>query len=215
MKLSLRSLLWLFVAPFLLVASSSRGSQEINPICFDFNRHKPYVTPLKPPIALLPDKDNSESGEFPDKVGWGSARGVVAKSISELYEKLLDHYTWKPADKHKLQVTPVVKPGYLEFHDLKVNLRPFAFISIDWEEQWAYALAGGTVTKPQKIVISYQKSGGSDKIEKMCGSVTLTKISPKETDIAFYQELKASHQDKDDIVKDELGTLETLRGKKK
>src|SRR5580658_1745915 len=101
---------------FPLLALATWGGQlyaDIKDRCFDFSSVTPIKKPLREPIALVDGKDNKEAGEDAQGVAWGSARGIVNKSIGALYEKLLDHYTWKPANKHRLEVTKIQKPGYL------------------------------------------------------------------------------------------------------
>jgi len=181
---------------------------ELKPGCFDFTT---VPDPLVAPIPLDPTQDTSSFAQFPSGIDWAAARGIVARPIVTVYKLLLDHYTWKPPGKNKLETVEIQKPGFKDFHLVKIVLKPFPLIAITWEEEWAYALVDGTDTDPKKFLISYQKASGTSHLQHLCGSVILTALTPESTDVFLYEQCKASRRNAEDIANGHLGTLKTLR----
>lgn len=179
--------------------------------CFDLS--KKVVQPLRAPIPLE-KTDVTQTGKTEEGYNWAQTRGRVPSSLNAIYTRLLDHYTIKNKDTTELTVTEIKNPNYLALHYMKQKIRPFLFITVEWDEEWAYALAKGTVEDPKEIVISYQYKGGTAHINHLCGNIVLNYLTPKETDIYFYEEMKASHWDEEDALKNFAGTLSTLRGEK-
>ncbi|MEO5970320.1 MAG: hypothetical protein ABIQ95_10375 [Bdellovibrionia bacterium] len=182
------------------------------PLCFDFN--VPVKAPLKTyNFGKSTNKDTTESGKLPDSKGgiWGSALGKVELPIQSIYQLLLDHYTIKNPEKVKLKVYPQERNGYQDFHVLMVTASAVVF-KVNWEEEWAYKIIDGTSANPKKVVISYQKTTGTDYIPHLCGSIVLNSLGPKLTEVYLYEEVNAlGKRSPQDTVKGHIGTLNTLR----
>jgi hypothetical protein len=192
----------------MLTAPSVDAAQTAK--CFDF---KTLVKePLREPIATLSPKDSTAAGKIEGKGVWGAARGRVNASIQDVYQRLLDHYTIKDPTRVKLRVYKRTRPNYMDFHMVMVELKPAPMITLDWEEDWGYFLADGTPEAPKKIVISYQKTDGTDYIPHLCGSIVLKAVTPGATDVSLYEEIEAlGKRSGNDTAKGHLGTLATLR----
>jgi len=200
---------------FMMLISTSLAFSDIYAApatvpCFDFNN--PIKEPLRNPPAARSKKDIGDSGNLPLKGGvWGYARGQVNYPIESIYQKLLDHYTIKDPKRAKLKVYPQDRPGFRDFHVVMVKAILPA-IDIHWEEDWGYVVTEGTEAAPKKIVISYQKTNGTEYMPHLCGSIVLNAVDSKSTDVYLYEEVNAfgkrSHKD---TVHGHFGTLSTLR----
>jgi len=206
----------------------SFADSPAHPLCFDFS--VPVKTPLRaykqgrsageskhpgnPKHKGNPTNiDATESGRFTHSGGgiWGSALGKVELPIQRVYQLLLDHYTIKDPEKVKLRVLPEERPGYQDFHVVMLSFSKL-FMKVNWEEQWAYAIAEGTSIDPKKIVVSYQKTTGTHFIPHLCGSIVLNSLGPKATQVYLYEEVNAlGKRSPQDTVEGHLGTLHTLR----
>lgn len=157
-------------------------------LCFGQFREKIEKPLLKPP-PLKPGSIQSHEGKRgSDGAEYAGARAVVRKPLKDLYLWLLDHTNWKDMSKTRLKTVESKKPGYLAFHTVEVDVNVWAFIRIQWVEEWAYALVEGTLKEPKEIQVSYQKKSGTSHLTKLCGSVTLKAMGPRETDVYFYEE---------------------------
>ena len=176
--------------------------------CFNFA--KKVETPLRP-LPPLDKKNEIRQGGLGDGTEWGSGRGLVPRSITEIRDWLLDHTNWKDKSKTDIVVKEQPKPGYFAFHEVAVDVTVFAFISISWVENWAYALVSGTLENPRRLAISYQKISGTSHLESLCGSVFLQKVSDKLTDVYLYEQAKAGRYKADDMAKMQIANLKVLR----
>lgn len=92
-----------------------------------------------------------------------------------------------------------------------MTIRPVFFITIEWDEDWAYSLVEGTEKDPATIIIYYQKIAGTSHLERLCGNIRLKKNSPTSTDLFLYEEFKASRWSGEDAVRNFLMVLKILR----
>lgn len=202
--------LLLSAAPLIAGEDDSRAPDTAPDPNLCFNFKKRVDTPLRP-LPPLDKNHEIKQGGLGDGTEWGSGRGLVPRSIGELRDWLLDHTNWKDKNKTDIVVKDLVRPGYFAFHEVAVDVTVFAFISISWVEQWAYALVSGTMASPKKIVVSYQKVSGTSHLESLCGSVVLQKVSDNVTDVYLYEQAKAGRYKADDMAKLQIANLKVLR----
>jgi hypothetical protein len=185
-------------------------------LCFgDFNEK--VEKPLLRPPPLRPGSINSQEGKrSSDEAEYAGARAVVRKPLKELYAWLLDHTNWKDMAKTRLNTVESKKPGYMAFHTVDVDVNVWAFIRIQWVEEWAYALVEGTLKDPKEIQVSYQKKSGTAHLPKLCGSVTLKAIDANRTDVYFYEEAVAERYHWEQMLEMHKNNLKRLdEGEKK
>jgi len=101
------------IAPLGLLLALAAGTPGIDGACFDFD--PPVREPLRPPIPMTEDSDNSTYGTYPNGVDWASGRALLAMPIAEVYAKLLDHDNVKDMSKTTLTTTVEEREGYLQF----------------------------------------------------------------------------------------------------
>lgn len=205
------SLVLSLVASLTLFSSSAKGGQK-DETCFNFDTR--VTSPLRTPSQSFSKKDDfSASGNLPKEKGgiWGSLGGRVERPIQDLYTQLLDHYTIKDEKKVRLNVYEQERAGYSDFHVVMVKaITPL--VDVKWEENWAYLVKEGTRENPKEVVISYQKTTGSKFIPHLCGSIVLKAVTPKQTDVYFYEEVNAfGKRSAQDTVLGHKGTLANLR----
>jgi hypothetical protein len=181
--------------------------------CFDLGA--PVTEPLRPPLPLLEGKDNTALGTYPDGLDWAAVRGTIRDPIETVYRRLLDHRNVKDMSKTKLETRVLQRPGLLEYHvvDIAVTVSVVFFKkTITWSEEWGFSLAAGTPEKPERIVASYQKLAGTSHLKHECGNYVLQRLPDGTTDIAMYEEVKATRRSARDTLNMHLGNLRKLRG---
>ena len=177
--------------------------------CFDFKAK--IIKPLHGESALKANDDVKDFGKADKNLTWALTRGEVKKPIQSVLSLLLNHNTTKSPRFHDLDVVTLQDSNYLSRHYVKFKIKPFLFITVEWEEEWGYALADGTPSEPKEIVISYEKVEGTSHIEHLCGSMVLRKLTASSTDVFMYEEAKATQRTATDTMNGVYGTLETLR----
>jgi hypothetical protein len=180
--------------------------------CFDFSTK--VTKPIYGPIAFVANQDANEKGKTSSGSTWAGVRGVVHSPIEKVLSLLLDHENTKSSRVREFEVEKQADPNYLEKHVVKFTIKPFPLITVEWKEQWGFALADGTVDKPSEIVVSYEKTEGTSHIEHLCGSFVLRKLGETSTDLYYYEEAKATNRSVDDTLNGLIGTFKTLRSKK-
>ena len=196
----------------IVLAASGQAAEPPRP-CFDFSAK--IVDPLRPPIPMIPDRDNSAYGTYRNGIDWASSRALVEMPIAVLYAKLLDHRNLKDMKKTTLSTTVLERSGYLEFHhvDVVVLLRAlFLKMKIAWAEEWGYSLVEGSREVPRKIVVSYQKLGGTRYLKHQCGSYVLQAHDEATTDVSLYDEVVADRRSAEDTRNMQAGILRNIRG---
>ena len=181
--------------------------------CFDLASK--IDAPLRPPIPSIEGRDNSAFGTYPSGIDWAAGRALMEMPIEALYAKLLDHRNVKDMRKTTLSTTVLERPGYLQFHhvDVVVLVRMlFVKMKIAWTEEWGYSLVEGTREAPRKIVVSYQKIGGTRHLKHQCGSYVLQAHGEAATDLSLYEEVKADRRSAEDTRNMHAGILRNLRG---
>ncbi len=186
---------------------------EPPPPCFDFTAK--IVDPLRTPIPMIAGRDNSLFGTYPNGIDWAAGRALVDMPIGAVYAKLLDHRNVKNMTKTMLSTTMLERPGYLAFHrvDIAVFLGALFFrVKIAWAEEWAYSLVDGTREDPHRIMVSYQKIGGTRYLKHLCGSYVLQAHDAATTDLSLYDEVVARRRSAEDTRDMQAGILGNIRG---
>jgi hypothetical protein len=197
----------------IVLAASGESAEPPRP-CFDFSAK--IVDPLRPPLPMIPDRDNSAYGTYRNGIDWAASRALVEMPIAALYAKLLDHRNMKDMKKTTLSTTVLERSGYLEFHhvDVVVLLRAlFLKMKIAWAEEWGYSLVEGTREAPRKIVVSYQKLGGTRYLKHQCGSYVLQAHDEATTDVSLYDEVVADRRSAEDTRNMQAGILRNIRAR--
>lgn len=194
-------------------ADQAAAKSAQNPLCFDFAKTQ-YTEPLRAPAPLKEGGRDTYQQGVRTNYEWASGRSIVPRTVKEMYTWLLDHTNWKDMTKTKMKVTVGSRPNYADFHEVAVDVRVWAFITISWVEQWAYKILAGTKEKPEKFLVSYQKVSGTSHLESLCGSVLVSKFDDFDSDVYFYEQAKASRYKADDIMPMHVATIKILKGEK-
>ena len=190
----------------------SAADPEKSAPCFDFTRK--IDEPLRLPIPLVEGRDEAVFGTYPDGMDWASGRAILDVPIRSAYEKLLDPRHVKDMKKTTLRTTLLDSPLYLRRQEVDVVVTVkvlFTKVKVAWTEAWGYSLVAGTPDDPRKIVISYQKTAGSRHLKHLCGSYVLESREDGRTDLALYEEVRASRRSAEDTRRMHAGILRNLR----
>lgn len=196
--------------------------------CFDFSSRIDHL--LRPDLASLPsgsrgtlspdfkeskissqDKDSKDTNNEKDSIFWGTLSGDVHLPVRNVYFLLSDHNTTKSSRVDKMGVTEEMDPHYLLRQRVHFEIDPFPFVTVDWDEQWAFTLLDGTTEKPTKILISYEKVDGTTHIKHLCGNILITQVDPQTSHVLFYEEVQATNQSQGDTVSGLKGKLKNLQ----
>ena len=181
--------------------------------CFDFSR--PILEPLRPPVPAAPDgSDVHVFGRRADGPDWAAGRATIQAPIEHVYGRILEFTCLKDMTKTTVNRHPENRPGFLAFQVVDIAVRVRALVvkkTIEWREAWGFALTEGTPHAPRRIVASYQKVSGTGYIKHLCGSYVMTALDAGRTDLAFYEEVRASRRNAEDTRNMHAGILRNLR----
>jgi len=212
----IQDLFTLVLAIIPLISQPTFGA-GIGDKCFDFSSRIDHV--LRPDLTaqrsgsqgvLAPDSGKPTTNEK-DGIFWGVVTGDVHLPVRNVYFLLSDHNTTKSSRVEKMGVTEEMDPHYLLRQKVHFEIDPFPFVTVDWDEEWAYALLEGTSEKPTKVLISYEKVDGTSHIKHLCGSILITQINPQSSEVLFYEEVQATNQSQGDTVSGLKGKLKNLQ----
>ncbi len=205
LNLNLISLLFFF--PASLLAAGAQAS-----VCFDLT--KPNLRLLRPAPTAFPEiGKETESFGKDEKSGldWASAAGRVNKPVPMILDALLDPMTTRDRDTTTVQVERTQVKGAIQKQHIKVKVKPFFLLTLEWEEEWLYTPKKGRPGKPESVVISYQKTAGTSHIEHFCGNILIQKLTPSVSAVYLTEEIKADRRSAEDAYRGLMGTLRTLR----
>lgn len=211
---------------FLLLLSSPARSAVDSGLCFDFG--KAGLKPLRPAPQSWPPEGKEQSdaswrapeggtGEGKDSIAWGMVSGVVAKPLAQVLRAFEDPMTTRDPKHTRVEVEVLAQPRAWLHQKISVHLKPVFFLTLDWTEEWLFlaqnpGLAGTEAAETAtKVLIAYQKTGGTSHIRKFCGSVLIEKLGPELTGVSLVEEILAPRRKPEDVKQGLLGTLRTLR----
>jgi hypothetical protein len=141
----------------------------------------------------------------------GGAFAALQSSVELPLEKVADQL-WNPNNiknprNTRIQVEELASssPGF-RAKRLQVNLRPFLFVNLDWQELWQRS----DVASGESVRIDYQKTAGEAKLKHFCGWMEARKLGPSKTEVTLYEEIDSSHRSADDVAKGHVGTIGML-----
>jgi hypothetical protein len=197
-----------------LISQPTFGA-EIEDKCFDFSGRIDHV--LRPDLTILASGSqgtlhaSKNTSNEKDGIFWGVLGADVHLSVRNIYFLLSDHNTTKSSRVDKMGVTEEMDPHYLLRQKVHFEINPFPFVTIDWDEQWAFTLLDGTSEKPTKVLISYEKVDGTSHIKHLCGDILITQLTPETSHVLFYEEVQATNQSQGDTVSGLKGKLKSLQ----
>ncbi|MBS1958220.1 MAG: hypothetical protein JST80_01985 [Bdellovibrionales bacterium] len=201
-----------------LFAAANAKPAKHSPPCFNFDQ-KIESTLIKPPAELAKDKDDYDFGrkardasEVRYDFGW--VYGKVNRPVQKIYEQLIDPRTIRPDPDVGIKTKINTPSHFLHRQEISIHIQPVFFLTLDWNETWAYSLLKGTKEKPESILVSYAKTTGTSHIRHFCGNILIQKITPEQSSVYAYEEIEADRRDAKDMLNGVKGTLATLRGEK-
>lgn len=169
----------------------------------------PGLEPLEPNTAPAPMGAPGEAypeaiviltGERPDGVAFGHARGYVKAPLAVVWEAL--RHTDVNADRRAVDewtrvelenTDPTLSHTYL----IQVVVR--SIITARYEVTWRHGLVEGDLETPEKVAVRWQKTFGLALIEILEGSIVLTELDDALTEIEIVERLDAPQTDEDTV----------------
>lgn len=181
------------------------ASAEEEALCFDFR------TKITEPLKEFPrgDGDMVHGGMTADRIAWSFVRGDVQKPLEKMLELIVDHHAIKNPLLTEVIVEPLDKGPYLAHQRVSKTAKAL-FVSVQWKEEWVFALAEGTPESPQKIVISYQKTEGSKHITNFCHNIVLRRTATG-TDFSHYSQGRVTGRSFQQMQDSSLKLLQRIR----
>jgi len=176
--------------------------------CFDFNTR---VIAALHEAPVKAGGDSVESGKRSDGTAWAAVRGGVNKPFPALLARLLDPETTRDPQVNEFKVEKVESPQYLAYIRRKNMVKQLLIMEVRWVEDWVYAVVEGTPQDPKTVVISYQKSEGTQFMERFCGSIVLRHTAGETTEVSQYEESRITGQGVSDRVSGLNDLLAKLR----
>lgn len=216
---------WLFIvvlAAPLFHLPAFAGDDPPAPPCFDFKAaiKEPLVPPLEPsakePIEKTDPFDfgRRERDSTKKRYDFAQLMAHVAAPIETVYERLTDPRTVRPDTSTKITLKDLPEPHFLKQVEQHIWMRPVFFLTLEWDERWAFTLVKGTKAKPEAILASYEKVAGTSHLRHLCGNILIQKLGPEKTLVYLYEEVDASRREAKQVLNGLRGTLSALRGQK-
>jgi hypothetical protein len=167
--------------------------------CFG-NSSTPFIVegdvlePLRESRASWPDTNSGwifKRGSNDDSPGWCDANGFIEASVDEVWQALRD------ADVvvERARVDEWEKVGSCDAEPFEECFDFFTHMSvmgvdIDTIVTWRYDVQKWAGDKPIEMVVRYQKSWGSDVIDRNTGSLILTAVNDTTTRVEYVGEIE-------------------------
>lgn len=181
------------------------------PACFgdSVTVFPPGLEPLEQNTAPAPagrrgDEQPEEivivTGERPDGLAFGHARGYVKAPLALVWEAL--RHTDVNVDRRAVDEWTRVElenadPNLSYNYLIQVVVR--AIITARYEVTWRHGVAAGDPEEPEKVAIRWQKTFGLALIEVLEGSIVLTQLDDELTEIEIVERLDAPQTDEDTV----------------
>jgi hypothetical protein len=215
-------LFWLLILPLLPDQAALAAKDVPAQTCFNF---KAAITaPLVPAPAENPkepmektdpfDFGRKERGGAQQRYDFAQVSGYVQAPVRKIFELLTDPRTVRPDLETKITVKEMPEPHFLKQIEERIHIQPAWFLTLEWDERWAFSLLKGTKEKPETILASYEKVSGTAHLRHLCGNILIQKVSPEKSSVYLYEEVDADRREAKDVLKGLRGTLSTLRGQK-
>ncbi len=178
---------------------------------FTFGECFRFPKPIRKPLSELPlpagQKEASKSGTIPDAGVFAEIHAIVDRPIAEVKKAIDDPYFTRNPDNTSVEIKVDKNPYYLNYQHVTVKVKVFAFISISWDEDWATELLSGTPGVPSAVLYSYEKITGTTHLRRKCGSIRVMELSPKTTDIYWYENVDASRWSEENAFEHLVNTI--------
>lgn len=167
--------------------------------CFG-NEKTSFPEGLEPLEENTADPPVSQDEPFPealsmrhgqDEWDWVHARAYVHASMSRTWEALRDIDVCVDDGRvDRWSVTYDVEEGY----DYSYRIHNVAddIITVEFDITWRHGAVEGTVSDPELVAIRYQKTNGTEFIDRLEGSIVLRPVEDGITELDMVEHLEAT-----------------------
>ena len=177
--------------------------------CFG-NSSTPFIVegevlePLRDSRASWPDNDEGwvfKKGSNDDSPGWCDANGFINAPLDEVWQALMH----EDVVVERARVDEWSKVGSCDAEPFEECFDFFTHMSvmgvdIDTIVTWRYDVQTWDGDTPLSMVVRYQKSWGSDVIDRNTGSLTLEAIDEQTTRVEYVGEIETWGSDDSDAM---------------
>ncbi len=139
------------------------------------------------------------SGQFEDGIYWAHAKANIAAPVSTVWTCFQDPET--VVDRREVDEWSVdfdVEPEF-DF-SMTLHLIVVDFVTVDYDSLWLEEAVEGPETAPTRVVVTWQKSDGTNFIKLLSGSAVLTDDGDDVTRLELIAWLEASSRDEQTLV---------------
>lgn len=180
----------MFVLQGLLLAGSVGGSGGVGyPSGLEPVGENQAQPPAAEPGNPYPERLNLQVGSARG-YKWINARGYVHAPIEKVWEALQEPDV--VIDRRKVASWTVQK-GVLPGAEasFRVNNTVHDLIKVEFEVTWQAGVARGTAEAPEVVAAVYRKTGGTNVIKLMAGSIVARRVSDSVTELELIEHLDA------------------------
>ena len=162
------------------------------------------MEPLRDSRASWPDNDEGwvfKKGSNDDSPGWCDANGFINAPLNEVWQALMH----EDVVVERARVDEWSKVGSCDAEPFEECFDFFTHMSvmgvdIDTIVTWRYDVQTWDGDTPLSMVVRYQKSWGSDVIDRNTGSLTLEAIDDQTTRVEYVGEIETWGSDDSDAM---------------
>jgi hypothetical protein len=155
----------------------------------------------------LPGGARMQKGSRAAAGAYAALQAIVDFPLEQVSDQLWNPANIKNPRNTRLQIEELASSSpAVRARKLKINLRPFLFVNLDWKELWQRR----DVVVGESIRIDYQKIAGEEKLKHFCGWMEARKLGPSRTEVTLYEEIDAPGRTADDVAKGHVGTIGML-----
>jgi len=180
--------------------------------CFDFS--KSIRTPLSDLPLAAGKKEEIKWGAHPSGGVFGEIRTVVERAFDEVKKEFDDPMFTRNRDNTKVEIENIKSDVHNLLQVVHVTVTVFAFVTVSWDEKWAVDILEGGAKSPKVILYSYEKVAGTSHLTKKCGSIRLRKLSPKQTDVYWYEAVVSDRWDEQSAREHMVNTIQLFTSQK-
>jgi hypothetical protein len=146
-----------------------------------------------------PEGQTFASGEFEDGIYWAHAKANVAVDVAGVWACFQDVDT--VVDRREVDFWSATLDPQPEFDfSMTIHHTVYDIVTVEYDSLWLEEAQEGPTEAPTRVVVTWQKSDGTDFIKLLSGSAVLTDDGDAVTRIELIAWLEATARDEETLV---------------
>ena len=158
--------------------------------------------------AEIPAGARVQQGTLPEGGFFAALRTEVEFDAAAVANQLWDPANLKNPSNTRVRLTELPSEGRtgLRARKVDVNVRPFLFVNLDWEERWERReLRPGPGYR-----IEYRKVSGEDRLRHFCGWMEVRAVAGGRSEVTLFEEIDAPRRSAAEVAAGHVGTIRML-----